>query len=152
MKAEKNHYKRAALTLSLIFATLGLLCALLILALFDGINLAMRFPIPIFTGVIGLYSAAYCFGLVAGNLINQFEGQGLGVWCTGIGLAWICLLISALAGSAVEFLPSHRNWQDFGDYIFKPLFWVMLVGIIPALILGVGYTAAVKKFIRLKIH
>lgn len=148
MEAEENHYRSVALKFSLVFATLGLFSALLILALFGATGVIVDISGSIITGVIALYIAAAGFGLVAGNLIYWLKGRGIGVWLTGIGLAWSCLVISALAGSSVEFLSSSRNWMDFGDYIIKPLIWVMLVGIIPAFILGVLYAATVKKFLK----
>lgn len=148
MEADKNHYKSAAAKCSLLFATIGLLSALLFLALLDGLSLIGYFPKSIMTAVVALYFAAAYFGSVAGSLIYESRGAGLGVWLTGIGLAWLCLGISVLAGSSVEFLSTNRSFEDFGDYIFQPLMWVLLVGIIPAFVLGLLYTATVKKYLK----
>ncbi len=96
-------------------------------------------------GVIALYVAAAALGNIAGSLFYKLEGQGIGIWLVGVGLAWGSLVISVLAGSSVEFFSTNTNLQDFGSYILAPLFWIMFFGIIPALVLGLTYTKVVKK-------
>ena len=84
-----------------------------------------------------------------GDWICRIGVQDPRIWIIGVGLAWSCLLISVLAGSSIHFFTEMGNPPDvaaaFKDYIFKPVFWVMLFGSVSALGLGLFYAARVRK-------
>ena len=152
----KGRYENAIVKLTFIFATFGLLAALLLAMLLFGFiglgTLLSRFLISFFAAMIGLYAGAMIFGKIASRLISDIGNTNLRLGVIGVGVAWGCLLISVLAGSSVEFFAeinkSSNLSQAFFDYIFKPFFWVILFGIIPALILGSLYATRLRKIIQ----
>ncbi|HEY9401440.1 MAG TPA: hypothetical protein VIQ24_02010 [Pyrinomonadaceae bacterium] len=154
--SKKSLCAKIVLKQSLLFATLGLLAAFLLLALMgvtQGILFNGKFEIQgaIFVGVVALYAAAYSLGMVASDIVCRIGIKDPIIWLLGVGLAWSCLLISILSGSMVNFLASMENPPDiakaFAGYIVAPVFWVMLFGGIPALGLGLLYAARVKKLL-----
>lgn len=107
------------------------------------------FKEPIMIAVVTLFAAAILFGLVAGNLIYRVGVQSLRVWLIGVALAWSCLLLSVLAGSSINFLSEMSGTfgaaKAFQDYVFAPVAWVAIFGLLPAAGLGLLYAASVKK-------
>jgi hypothetical protein len=41
--------------------------------------------------------------------------------------------------------PYDTFWDSFEDYIFKPFFWIMIIGIIPAILVGRKFGKWVKR-------
>lgn len=127
---------------------------LLLLLIFGADKIAVMFDSYQFRGstvvaVVTLYAAALYFGSVAGSLIYRVGVGDPRVWVVGIGLAWSCLLLAVFAGSSVNFFGEKHSESSvtdvFTDWVFKPVLWVMLVGWLPALGLGLLYAAGVKK-------
>ena len=152
----KDQCKDVALKQSLVFATYGLLAALLLTVLlfgFDGVRglfSKLQSSISIIVAIVALYAATAILGIIAGNLICRIgRRQDFMIWIIGIGLAWGALFVSVVAGSSVLFFSEMGNSPNmseaFEDYLAKPVFWVMLFGGIPALVLGLLYGAQVKK-------
>lgn len=151
----KSHCRRVSVKYSVICATLGLAMALLlVLLMFGARGIAEMFDSHLFrdsavTALVTLYAAAVTLGLVAGGLICRVGLRGPRVWLIGIGLAWCCLLLAVLVGSSMNFFGEMHNEPSasdaFTDWIFKPAFWVVLFGGLPASGLGLLYAAGVRK-------
>jgi hypothetical protein len=147
----KSWCQRVSIRYSVICATLGLMMALLLVALILGTDAIGReiFRDSSVIAIVALYAAALILGLVAGGLISRIGVHDPRIWLMGIGLAWSCLLISVLAGSSVNFFSEKHNApsgaEAFTDWIIKPLFWIVLLGGLPALGLGLFYAARVRK-------
>lgn len=69
----------------------------------------------------------------------------------GVVTAWLTLVVAALAGSFATVVQGESDGglgQWIADYLFKPLFWVLLVGTLPALILGGIYGSVIGRYAR----
>jgi hypothetical protein len=147
----KSQCQRVSIRYSVICATLGLAMAFLLITLILGADAIGReiFQDSSVVAIVTLYAAALVLGLVAGDLIYRVGVRDPRVWLIGVGVAWGCLLISVFAGSSMNFLTERHNEPSVGDaftdWIIKPVFWVMLLGVLPALGLGLLYAARVKK-------
>ena len=147
----KSQCQRVSIMYSVVCATLGLMMALLLVTLILGADAIGReiFRDSSIIAIVALYTAALILGLVAGGLIYRVGVRGPRIWLIGIGLAWSCLLISVVAGSSMNFFSERHNAPSvadaFTDWIIKPLFWIVLLGGLPALGLGLFYAARVKK-------
>jgi hypothetical protein len=160
-EVKKSQCEGIALQQSLVCATFGLSASLLLIALIFGLagvrdvfDSSTKMLASMLVAVAALYVAAACLGMVAGDLICRVGLQDPRIWVIGVGLAWGCLLISVLAGSSIHFFAGMGNPPDvakaFGDYILKPVFWVMLFGTVPALGLGLLYASRVKKSLSVR--
>ena len=152
----KSQCENAIVKLTFIFATFGLLAALLLAMLLFGLvglgTFTSRFLASFIAAIVGLYAGTIIFGKIASRLISGIRNTNLRFGVIGVGVAWGCLLVSVLAGSSVQFFAeinrSSSLFQAFFDYIFKPFFWVMLFGIIPALIFGSLYAKRLRKLLQ----
>ena len=137
---------------AVLFATIGLIMALLLVFVMAGT--IPRFMLDIWHSVAiavgALYFAAGMLGMAAGSLIDRFRQPAVISGIVGIGLAESTLLIAAVAGAGVGFIAHSREGGAFADYIGKPVFWVMLVGSLPALVLGIIYAYRVRKILEKK--
>jgi hypothetical protein len=151
----KSRCQRVSIKYSVICATLGLAMALLLVMLIFGVSgiseMSGRyiFQDSSIVAIVTLYAAALILGLFAGGLIYRVGVHGPRIWLIGIGLAWSCLFLSVCIGSSMNFLSERYSELStanaFTDWIIKPVFWVILLGGLPALGLGLFYTARVKK-------
>ena len=41
--------------------------------------------------------------------------------------------------------PYDTFWDSFEDYIFKPFFWIMVIGFIPAILVGIQFGKWIKR-------
>jgi undecaprenyl pyrophosphate phosphatase UppP len=41
--------------------------------------------------------------------------------------------------------PYDTFWDSFEDYIFKPFFWITLIGFLPAILVGILFGKWIKK-------
>lgn len=136
---------------SLIFATIGLLFALLLVILLLGgatAELVQASPISAITVLGGPYLSAAGLGRIVGVLISRFKGQKQKSALVGILLAESTLLIAALAGAGAEFTASHNDAGAFEDYILKPVGWIMPLGSIVATVLGIVYSRRVRTLLE----
>lgn len=100
-------------------------------------ELALNFSV----GILGLFIAGYFIGKKTEILINEKKWNSIFV---GIVALILILFIGILFGSSVGFLTDGLNHIDregqlsdsLFDYYIKPLFWIMLFGIIPTIIVG----------------
>jgi hypothetical protein len=152
----KSHYQRASVKASLICATFGLLTAGFINAIFWGIlggGIHEFFVVPgwrnpIIVAIIVLFVASIAFGYVAGSFVYRFGLQTNVTSIIGIALAWCCLFLSAVGGPSVNYFANTREMDAFHDYIVKPAAWVIVVGLLPALLLGLLYSYLVRSNLR----
>lgn len=144
----RSNYQRASIKASVICALFGLLVAALIWGILGVglheiiVNPWFRWPIAV--GVIVLFLAAISFGLVAGNLIYRFGLSTYRPAVIGIILAWVCLTISALAAVSVNFVSEIGSAHAFNDYLLRPAGGIIVIGLIPALLLGLVYSVLVR--------
>jgi len=109
---------------------------------FEGlIEIINELALNLSVGILGLYIAGYFIGKKTEILINEKKWNSILV---GIVALILILLIGILFGSSVGFLQDGLNHIDregqlsdsLFDYYIKPLFWIMLFGIIPTIIVG----------------
>lgn len=151
----KSQCQRVSIKYSVICASLGLATAIFLVMLMvgvDGITGAFGrgiFQDPLLLAIVTLYASALVLGLIAGGLIHRAGVRGPKIWLMGIGLAWSCLFLSVFLGSFIDFLREWHNALSVGyafmSWVIKPVFWVILVGSLPALGLGLLYATRVKK-------
>lgn len=148
-EAIKKKCEAVGLQQSLIFATTGLIAAALLVILMLGVKITLELLTnnykSILIAVSALYISALILGIIAGGVICRYKAQDIKNRLVGIMLAESTLFISVLAGSCVEFFANRKYQQAFEAYLLKPLFWVMFLGCIPALILGIIYSRKVEK-------
>lgn len=138
-----------------IIISINLLIAALIFISMFGVNDLKDFlfslPLNIGVGIFGLFFSGYFIGKRMENLINVKELNKIFVGILGLLLI---LLIAIILGSTVGFLeeglaninPEYKITDALFDYYFKPLFWIMLFGIIPTIVAGMflGYFVKIK--------
>jgi hypothetical protein len=137
--------RRFIVKTTLLFATIGLAAELFIVLLIGFGARAEDFFVIVGYSVLGLYTAALILGSIAAGAICEGNLSGFKRSLIGTGVAWGALLIQTLFGSFTGFLLFGRNHNEFGDYVFKPLFWVMFLGTIPAILIGLVYSIFLKK-------
>ena len=128
---------------TLIFASIGLSLELLIVLLL-GFGSDTYFLVPVGVSIVGLYLAAIVLGVVFGRIIDQARLSPNKLFLGGVIIAWLSLIIQVLSGSSVEYFKNIRHVNAFLDYIFKPFFWVVFLGSIPAIAIGALYSVRIK--------
>lgn len=98
-------------------------------------------------GVVALLSFGYLGGRLAGRLIllERKNPQITGL-LTGVSV----LLLSAFTASVVGFLQEGMDNigttdNPFEDYIFKPIYWILLFGTFPSATVGILFGLQVRK-------
>lgn len=123
-----------------------------------------QYRINILIGILIFYFFAYIVGGKAGYeiLIEKKRWYKL----IGVKYAMVVLLITAFlfgwtgyfqeglsvpkifSDASPEFIEAYKAQQEpFHDYVFKPFFWIMLVGSIPAVIVGMLFGRSIKKLL-----
>jgi hypothetical protein len=156
MMLYKSNYHRASIKASIICAMFGLLVAALISAIVWGILgaglheiiLAPWFRGPVLVGIIVLFVSTVFFGFVAGDLIYRFGLKAHATPVIGIALAWTCLIISVLCATSVNFVAEMGESDAFNDYILRPAGGIIVIGLIPAFLLGLVYSTIVSSELR----
>lgn len=98
-------------------------------------------------GATGLLAMAYFFGRLAGVDILVKQKNEIR---TGIQYGLMTLFTGTLIGSSVAFIEEGIGnmggfSNPFYDYYFKPMYWVTIFGIVPAIIVGVWFGRQIKK-------
>lgn len=107
----------------------------------------VEFKFNVFVGAVGLLIMAYLFGQIAGVKILIKHRNYL---LTGVKYSVLTLITGTLIGSSVGFFEEGINdiggfSNPFYDYFFKPFYWVMMFGIIPAIIIGLLFGYQIKR-------
>ncbi len=147
-----------ALGTTLKFATVGLVLEVLILAgvaaLFGELNgyweLVKTFHISFLSSLVGLYSSASVVGLIAEHKIDGLSRGVYSILVFAVSSTLICLFVQSFAGASVEFFKNSQTSFAAYDYLFRPVFGVMLFGTIPAVLVGLGYAAGLRKLARIR--
>ena len=149
---DEQRLRRAGAKYSLISAGLGLLIAALITTVVFGllgtglheILFDPYFRAPIAVAVITLGVGAWLFGRVPGSLVFRFGSANLATVFIGIILAMSCLVISVSAGYLTHFFSSIHKSEMLSDYVIGPAIAMIGIGSIPALVLGLGFSAMIQ--------
>jgi hypothetical protein len=132
-------------------ATIGILIAFLIMTLFAGGSpqwmVEWNYWINIIIGIGIFYGLAYLFGKNAGNeiLIKKKDSDKVGAKY-GLLTLIITAFLVGWTGFVLEGMePYDTFWNSFRDYIFKPFFWITLIGFLPAFLVGILFGKWIKK-------
>ena len=128
---------------TLIFASVGLSFELLIVLLL-GFGSRTDFIFPVGVSIVGPYLAAILLGILFGTILDRKPPGKSRFFIGGMLVAWLCLIVQALFGSSVEYLRNSDQLDAFWDYIFKPFFWIVFLGTIPAIAIGALYSVRIK--------
>lgn len=143
-----NSCRSRVLILTLVFATGGLLMELLILFLMGFVQARQDFLPHFLTSVAGLYIGALLLATVVMEVVCAGQLSKNRLNSIGVAVAWLTLLIQVLFGVSLEFSRNSRESGAFSDYVFKPFFWVILFGAIPATILGLFYAKRLERLLK----
>ncbi len=98
-------------------------------------------------GILFFLIIAYYLGGLAGKdiLITQKDAD----W-VGVKYVFLIVFISSFFASLIGFFQEGldnigSNDNPFEDYIFKPMFWIITVGLIPVVITGLWFGNSIKK-------
>lgn len=108
--------------------------------------LDVEFWYHLLIGAVGLLAMAYFFGQLAGVEILVKKKNEL---FTGIKYGLLTLVTGTLIGSSVGFVQEGIDniggfSNPFYDYYFKPMYWVIMFGVIPAMIVGLWFGRQIK--------
>tara|TARA_R110000868_G_scaffold261995_1_gene520368 strand:+ start:5929 stop:6516 length:588 start_codon:yes stop_codon:yes gene_type:complete len=132
-------------------ATIGILIAFLFMMLLAGGNpqwmTEWNYWINIIIGIGIFYGLAYWFGKNAGYeiLIKKKDSDKVGA-----KYGFLTLIITAFLVGWTGFMqegmePYDTFWDSFEDYIFKPFFWITVIGFLPAILVGILFGKWIKK-------
>lgn len=101
----------------------------------------------ILIGVIIIFACGYFYGQLAGNLILLKKWNHiLTGFLTGLAVIVTTTFFASWTGFIQEGIDNiGTNDDPFFDYIFKPMYWVILFGLIPALLVGIWFGRQIKK-------
>lgn len=132
-------------------ATIGILIIFLfIMVLADGSfqwMIEWNYWINIIIGIVIFYLLAYLFGKNAGyEILIQKKNANI----VGLKYGFLTLIITAFLVGWVGFIqegiePHDTFWDSFEDYIFKPFFWITIIGLLPSVLVGVLFGKWIKK-------
>jgi hypothetical protein len=130
----------------LVFGALGLAMAGGIVAALVGGRVISEFPVGVATGAAATLAASRWLG---GRVQPRLEAASL-ARAVGLGasVAFATLQIGILSGSLPQlFLDANvERWglgTELFDYLFKPLYWMNLFGLVPAVVLGAFFGVTV---------
>lgn len=134
--------------------TIGLVIAYLIptvLVIGDGIKaifwiFKISYWINIVIGILIFYVCGYFFGKKAGNeiLIKKRDYQKVGAKY-GFLTLFVTIFLASWIGFFQEGIYAIGTIDDpFYDYIFKPVFWFLLFGFLPSILVGLLFGKWIK--------
>ena len=132
--------------LGLAFGALGLVLAWGLLTILGGSSVIPRFPLSVTIGAATVL-------LVASWLGGQFASRPArsSSWAPAFGAftAVVALELGVLLGSIPELLADLRTGSTglgaaVFDFVVKPLYWVSLFGLLPAILLGLFFGVVLR--------
>jgi hypothetical protein len=105
------------------------------------------YKLNIFVGAIIMLLSAHIFGQLAGEsiLIKKRNFILVGFLCA-IAVLLTTAFFSGWTGFIQEGIANiGTNDNPFVDYIFKPLYWVTIFGIVPALLIGIWFGGQIER-------
>ena len=126
--------------LAVLFGIIGFLAQLAILLAIGFGSVWKDFFDALITSKVGLLVSAFFLGYLFGPLLHPIKLSRFEAGLIGALIGWTSLFIQTLSGSSVGYFANRiSDLHAFGNYIVKPMFWVMLLGSIPAAALGVAF-------------
>lgn len=160
MEESKQHLcASVGMKISLLCAALGVITAFsLMFAIFGAngvydllIDEGLQIQAGVIAGIIALFIFAASLGRIAGKVVCR-KARGLtGAAFVGICLALGCVALSIVAGAPFSFLVQELSdtysphKSSLFIFIVAPLYWIMMFGALPAMLLGVLYGALVRR-------
>jgi type III secretory pathway component EscS len=130
---------------------IGLIIAYLIMAWFSqgfGLTYALlwikniNYKFNLLIGVIAFVLAGHFLGEQAGiDILIKRKNKYL----TGVKYGFFIVIVATIMGSLVGvFQNAGIDEEVFFDYLVKPLFWVILFGFIPIIIVGIWFGSSIE--------
>jgi hypothetical protein len=107
----------------------------------------ITYKLNIFVGAIIMLLSGHIFGQLAGKaiLIKKRNFILVGFLC-GMAVLLTTAFLSGWTGFIQEGIDNiGTNDNPFEDYIFKPLYWVTIFGIVPAFLVGIWFGGQIKR-------
>jgi uncharacterized membrane protein YfcA len=93
---------------------------------------------PLIFGIVGLIFGSFIGGKLAGKMIYKKGYAELWGIISAFVVVWNALLISSLYMILSELIKYQTEIGDLiEDYLFKPFYWITIIGSIPIVTLGV---------------
>lgn len=107
----------------------------------------VNYKLNLFVGITLLFTASYFYGQIAGKQILIRNRNHILVGClTGILVLITTAFLSSWVGFSQEGIDNIGSNDDpFEDYIVKPFFWVSIIGLIPAILVGIWFGSRIKR-------
>lgn len=129
---------------------IGLLIAQLIMTLFSSNFFwftSASFKLNLAIGIIIMLLSGHLFGQLAGIAILIKKRNYI---LTGFLNGMTVLMTTAFLSSWIGFFQEGfdnigTNDNPFEDYIFKPIFWIFLFGLLPSFLVGIWFGKQIKK-------
>jgi hypothetical protein len=107
----------------------------------------ISYKLNIFIGAIIMLLCGHFYGQIAGTqiIIKKRNFILVGFLC-GMAVLLTTAFLCGWTGFFQEGIDNiGTNDNPFEDYIFKPLFWVTVFGVIPALFVGIWFGGQIKR-------
>ncbi len=150
----KESAEKIGIRVAILSVTIGIILAHLILTLiiWDGTLKSFtwifntRYWFNVIMGIFFFYGMGYFFGKKAGIQILLKKRNYI---LTGIKYGILILITTTFLTSLIGFFQEgieNIGTQDnpFYDYIFKPMYWILMFGIIPAIVIGILFGLTIK--------
>ena len=108
---------------------------------------SVNYKLNLFVGVVILLLCGHFYGQIAGKaiIIKNRNFVLVGFLC-GMAVLLTTAFLSGWTGFFQEGIDNiGTDDNPFEDYIFKPLFWVTIFGILPALLVGIWLGGQIKR-------
>jgi len=107
----------------------------------------VTYKLNLIVGVVIMLLSGYIFGQVGAKAILVKKKNFLLVGTlTGIAVLFTTAFFSSWTGFLQEgFKNIGTNDNPFEDYIFKPMFWITVFGLIPAILVGIWFGIQIKR-------
>ncbi|MDF9801432.1 hypothetical protein OKW21_006741 [Catalinimonas alkaloidigena] len=131
---------------AVVFVSIGLIAASGILmlinrgSLIENLNLITKMILypNVTIGIIACYAFGWIYGRYAGIIIIISNKDELWI---GILTGFLTLLTATLVGSSVGLIRGLLNSEDLissiNDYLYEPLYGILIFGFIPTIVLGI---------------
>ena len=88
------------------------------------------------TSILGLFLAAAILGFISYSYFTKSSNTLFRCVLIGATIGWLALWVQVLFGSSVEFFRNIHTSDAFEAFVFRPVFWVIILGTIPSLLIG----------------
>ena len=108
----------------------------------------INYKLNIFIGAVIMLLCGHFYGQIAGKqiIVKKRNFVLVGFLC-GMSVLLTTAFLAGWTGFFQEGIDNiGTNDNPFEDYIYKPLFWVTVFGIIPALLVGIWFGGQIKKY------